>query len=190
MNKRIEQKLQSEQKILDVALKEFATRGYERTRLQDIAKEADVAIGLIGAKFTNKMGLYERIVDDGCMYLRNLNNTLKCDNWKDLCNQLLDFLKQQNEASEQIKTALLFVYTMANSSDTPDYYLNKTVTEIDDSIMYNLFKEGQDKGEIVDGDIYEIYRLFFRNAISVMQICNSKNIQLPSNEWFIGVIKK
>ena len=60
--------------ILDAAERAFAESGYRRTRMEDIAEQADVAVGSIYAHFGNKDGLYsalvERAVDLFGRYLR------------------------------------------------------------------------------------------------------------------------
>ena len=49
--------------ILDAAEHAFAEAGYRRTRMEDVAEEADVAVGSIYAHFGNKDGLYLALVE-------------------------------------------------------------------------------------------------------------------------------
>ena len=60
--------------ILDAAERSFAESGYRRTRMEDVAEQADVAIGSIYGHFGNKDGLYlalvERAVELFGRYLR------------------------------------------------------------------------------------------------------------------------
>ena len=60
--------------ILDAAERAFAESGYRRTRMEDVAEQADVAIGSIYGHFGNKDGLYlalvERAVELFGRYLR------------------------------------------------------------------------------------------------------------------------
>ena len=49
--------------ILDVAERAFAESGYRRTRMEDVAEQADVAVGSIYAHFGNKDGLYVALVE-------------------------------------------------------------------------------------------------------------------------------
>jgi TetR/AcrR family transcriptional regulator len=60
--------------ILDAAEALFAESGYRRTRMEDVAEQADVAIGSIYGHFGNKDGLYlalvERAVELFGRYLR------------------------------------------------------------------------------------------------------------------------
>ncbi|HMS60787.1 MAG TPA: TetR/AcrR family transcriptional regulator [Solirubrobacteraceae bacterium] len=47
--------------ILDAAERSFAESGYRRTRMEDVAAQADVAVGSIYAHFGNKDGLYHAL---------------------------------------------------------------------------------------------------------------------------------
>lgn len=50
------------QAILDAALEEFAARGYAATRLDDVAKRADVAKGTIYLYFADKETLFQELL--------------------------------------------------------------------------------------------------------------------------------
>jgi TetR/AcrR family transcriptional regulator len=60
--------------ILDAAERAFTELGYRRTRMEDVAEEADVAVGSIYGHFGNKDGLYlavvERAVELFARYMR------------------------------------------------------------------------------------------------------------------------
>jgi TetR/AcrR family transcriptional regulator len=49
--------------IIDAAERAFADGGYRRTRMEDVAEQADVAIGSIYGHFGNKDGLYAAVVE-------------------------------------------------------------------------------------------------------------------------------
>jgi AcrR family transcriptional regulator len=49
--------------IVDAAERSFADLGYRRTRMEDVAAEADVAVGSIYGHFGNKDGLYLAVVE-------------------------------------------------------------------------------------------------------------------------------
>jgi TetR/AcrR family transcriptional regulator len=49
--------------IIDAAERAFADLGYRRTRMEDIAEHADVAVGSIYGHFGNKDGLYAAVVE-------------------------------------------------------------------------------------------------------------------------------
>ena len=48
--------------ILDAALDEFSTRGFEGTRLDDVARRAGVAKGTIYLHFKDKESMFEELI--------------------------------------------------------------------------------------------------------------------------------
>jgi AcrR family transcriptional regulator len=55
---------QTKQALLDSALQEFSQRGYQATRLQDVAENAGTTRGAIYHHFQNKAGLYKALIAD------------------------------------------------------------------------------------------------------------------------------
>jgi AcrR family transcriptional regulator len=53
-----ERQLAKRQRIVDVAMEHFATRGYEDTRIEEIASEAGVSKGAVFGYFGTKAGLF------------------------------------------------------------------------------------------------------------------------------------
>lgn len=49
--------------ILDAAERAFAELGYRHTKMEDVAEQADVAVGSIYGHFGNKDGLYQALVE-------------------------------------------------------------------------------------------------------------------------------
>jgi TetR/AcrR family transcriptional regulator len=49
--------------ILDAAERLFLNRGYTAVTMEELAKEADVAVGSIYAHFSSKAGVYEALID-------------------------------------------------------------------------------------------------------------------------------
>lgn len=59
-----EKDINTEKKILDVALELFAKKGFEGTSIRDICREAGVNISLISYYFGGKTELYKKIVEN------------------------------------------------------------------------------------------------------------------------------
>jgi AcrR family transcriptional regulator len=57
-------KRQRHQQILDAAFEEFAARGYEAARLDDVARRAGIGKGTIYLYFKNKEGLFRAVLRD------------------------------------------------------------------------------------------------------------------------------
>ncbi len=56
--------LERRQAILDAALEEFSARGFEATRLDDVAKRAKIAKGTIYLYFRDKESLFQELIRD------------------------------------------------------------------------------------------------------------------------------
>ncbi|MDE6595979.1 MAG: TetR/AcrR family transcriptional regulator, partial [Oscillospiraceae bacterium] len=65
MSARDEQKEQRRQLIISKALELFAKKGYSDTKIGDIAKAADMSVGLMFHYFESKEQLYEELVKMG-----------------------------------------------------------------------------------------------------------------------------
>ena len=61
-NHRAERAAERRQAIIEAALDEFITRGFTATRLDDIARRADVAKGTIYLHFKDKESMFEELI--------------------------------------------------------------------------------------------------------------------------------
>jgi AcrR family transcriptional regulator len=77
--------LQSKEKLLRAAIAEIADRGYEKARLVDIAKRADLTVGSIYTWFENKTELFNAALEFAIAETQALNETLVAtDEFKNL----------------------------------------------------------------------------------------------------------
>lgn len=74
-DRRQRRKAETRQRLLDAATRLFAKQGFEATRSQDIAREADVAIGTFYLHFADRRGAFvaftERAAEDLMEYARH-----------------------------------------------------------------------------------------------------------------------
>jgi AcrR family transcriptional regulator len=68
--------LQSKEKLLRAAIAEIADRGYEKARLVDIAKRADLTVGSIYTWFENKTDLFNAALEFAISETQIQNDTL------------------------------------------------------------------------------------------------------------------
>jgi AcrR family transcriptional regulator len=77
--------LQSKEKLLRAAIAEIADRGYEKARLVDIAKRADLTVGSIYTWFEDKTDLFNAALEFAIAETQKLNETLvKTDDFKNV----------------------------------------------------------------------------------------------------------
>ncbi len=68
--------LQSKEKLLRAAIAEIADRGYEKARLVDIAKRADLTVGSIYTWFENKTDLFNAALEFAISETQRQNESL------------------------------------------------------------------------------------------------------------------
>ena len=68
--------LVSKEKLLRAAIAEIADRGYEKARLVDIAKRADLTVGSIYTWFEDKTDLFNAALEFAIAETQNLNSSL------------------------------------------------------------------------------------------------------------------
>lgn len=80
--------------ILDAAASLFAEKGYDRTKLEDIAETAEFGKGTIYNYFENKENIYveiiDRITDDYLVELKKIDSTTKT--LKEFISLLIDYI--------------------------------------------------------------------------------------------------
>ncbi len=184
-----ERRSRTDQKIREAAIKVFAERGYERAAISNIAAQAGISNGLIIQNFGCKLDLFKGILDDTFPPLKELYRQVSSDRWEDYLTALLHFLEEscQNEKSRML---FRFSATMCASKDTPSYYREKTVSECSHDLAAKAMLQGQQRGEIKDGNILELYALFFRIACTTIDNCCSAGVDFPSDEWFLQLVRK
>lgn len=70
--------------ILDAAAEVFGEKGFEATRMEDVARAADIAKGLLYKHFASKDALFEALVDRrGAVYVVELRRLLAATNVTD-----------------------------------------------------------------------------------------------------------
>jgi AcrR family transcriptional regulator len=57
-------------RIQNAALAEFGRYGYQKTSVEQIAKKAEIAKGMIFHYFGNKMGMFEYLLNTACQYMK------------------------------------------------------------------------------------------------------------------------
>ena len=110
--------------------------------------------------------------------------------WEERCNAIIDYSKRMLLARSDAIDYLRFYISLIKSLDTPDDVLRDLYTVYEASPVDSIILEGQNKGEIIDGDPYAIHSLFWFNMFEVICHCYIHKLDYPPNEWFLQVIRK
>ena len=184
-----ERRARTDQNIRQAAIEVFAEYGYERAAISHIAERAGISNGLIIQNFGCKLDLFKDILDDTFPPLQKVYSQVGSDHWEDYLLALVQYLKKscQNEKS---RTLFRFSATMCTSKDTPPYYHEKVLTECSHDLAAEALRQGQQRGEVKDGNIEDLYALFFRIACTTIDNCTCAGVALPADEWFLQLVRK
>lgn len=194
MPTRDEQKEQRRQLIIFKALELFAQKGYSDTKIGDIAKAANMSVGLMFHYFESKEQLYEEIVRMG---VEGTNQPLEM-NFSDPLDYFTGFLKAMlGYAKEQPWVFYMFVLMAQarRSNGIPAHIkeLAMSVNQIEQSA--EIIAAGQRYGYFREGDPYALSFAFWSSVQGVMeQIAVTPEMlsgekELPEAEWIIDIIR-
>lgn len=194
MPTRDEQKEQRRQLIIFKALELFAKKGYSDTKIGDIAKAANMSVGLMFHYFESKEQLYEELVRMGAEGTNrptdmNFNNPL--DYFTGFLNAMFSYAK------EQPWVFYMFVLmAQARRSDGIPQHIKEIamgVNQIEQSA--EIIAAGQQYGYFRAGDPYALSFAFWSSVQGVMEEIAvtpemlSGERELPNAEWIIDIIR-
>lgn len=194
MSIRDEQREQRRQLIIDKAIELFAKNGYADTKIGDIAKAADMSVGLMFHYFESKEKLFEEIVRFGT---GATNIPLKI-NFENPLDYFEGFLKMMFQyAKEYPRTIYLFTIMgqARRGNGIPPHIreIAMSVNQIEQSA--EIIEAGQQYGYFRDGDPYMLAFTFWCSVQGVMeQLAASsemlENGTMPETDWLIGILSK
>ncbi len=193
MTFRDEQKEQRRALIIDKAIELFAKKGYAETKIGDIAKAADMSVGLMFHYFESKEKLFEEIVSYGT----NATNTPREMNFENPLDYFEGFLKMLfHYVKEQPRIMYLFVIMgrmQHGEGITPHIKeIAESVNQIEQSA--EVIAAGQQYGYFREGDPYLLAFTFWSSVQGVMEMLAAapemvENGRLPETDWIIDIIR-
>jgi len=194
MPTRDEQKELRRQLIILKALELFAKKGYSDTKIGDIAKAANMSVGLMFHYFESKEQLYEELVRMG---VEGTNMPMDMD-FNNPLDYFAGFLKVRfGYAKEQPWVFFMFVLmAQARRSDGIPKHIKElamSVNQIEQSA--EIIAAGQQYGYFRNGDPYSLSFAFWSSVQGIMeQIAVTPEMlsgekELPDTEWIIDIIR-
>ena len=145
----------TEERIRQVAKRLFTERGYARTKIRDVAEEADVNIALLNYYFRSKERLYESIVTENFQeYMNAVGEVLNAPGLslevriRHYVEQMLDTLKTNPD---------LPFFVMNEGRNNPEFCQRFFTTHsetFDQSVMAQQLKEEAEAGTIHTLDLF------------------------------------
>ena len=154
-------------KIMDVAISEFAARGYNATNINVIAKKAGISIGSMYSYFESKEALFLTIVDEGFHLLETAINEVSAESEDifDIFEKLLIYSRNYAINYPEMNQIYLDLTTQGLSSLSAK--LSKQMESITAKFYYESLKAAKQKG-IVRYDLDERLASFYLDNLIIM----------------------
>lgn len=182
-NKRVLQKEKSTKVMLEAALNEFSKKGFSNTRLSDIAKNADVAKGLVSSRFGSKENLFNslsvKIIKD---YLDSIDTSLDAQSY---FIQIARTFKDKN-FSKSPQGIILF--NIVNNKDIPDNCVAEIQKAIQKSSFYSAVQKAYENGEFINKSPQTIIWTYIKSTIGIIESYSNAGLELPSDKDFLNII--
>lgn len=191
MNKREEQKEERKSKIMLAGLDLFVRRGYNATKIADIAREANMSVGLLFHYFESKEKLYEELVKIGVSGPQGVMD-LPMD-----MEQPLDFFIQAASSifmnlNEPCVTKMFVLMNQAIMNDAAPKAVKEMVAQINDMMVpVPLIEAGQKLGVIKEGDPVALSMAFWCSIQGIAEeLAIHPDSPLPEADWIVDIIRK
>lgn len=191
MNKREQQKQERRRQILSCSLDMITSRGFESTKIRDIAEKLNISTGLFFNYFGSKEKVYEELVK---IALSGPENVLKFN--ADGVRPIEVFEKITEAIFQSLKTCsmtskmfLLMVQAM-NSESTPENV--KKLAQHFDAVtpVIPVIIKGQQLGEIKDGSPKALAIAYWSAVQGIAEsFAIRPDLPLPDSSWIVDILR-
>lgn len=169
--------------ILNAAMAEFAQNGYAGTKMRSIASRAGVADGLINAYFGSKSKLLCTIIGKfhlGMMY----EGVTEKDPYR-LFGIYIDHVRKL-QAENPVRFRMIL--RIVSESDFPDSVYDAVRADYEGSPLETAALELQEKGALIEGDAFSIFRLFSGTVYMLLNLYETIGVAPPDDETLIRIL--
>lgn len=173
--------------IIQAAIHVFSRWGVSKAKMSKIADEAGISHGLIYHYFKSKEELFNVLIEQAAKTsVTEIENLVRhapgspLEKIRLLTEVILD---------ENASPVFMLLHQARNSEDVPEkakQLIEQYPMEIYVESLLPLFKEGQETGEIVDGNLKELISTYFTVLSGVMVLGNGYTI--PNPKWILRMI--
>lgn len=188
---REKQRVERRQQILECGLDMIVSRGFEATRIRDIADKLQISVGLFFNYFESKETLYEELVKIG---LSGPASVLELNTEE--IEPIVLFEKMTEAIFESLRnnsiTAKMFLL-MAQTirSETAPNSVKKLVADFDVvTPLLPIIREGQQRGQIKSGDPTALAIAYWgavQGISGYFALCS--DLPLPQSIWVVDILK-
>jgi TetR/AcrR family transcriptional regulator len=174
------------QRVIDVAVSEFAAGGYSATNINDIAKKAGISIGAMYSYFASKEDLFLAVVNSAYMLLETVLNEVRVKH-TDIFEMLAGLLAASREYAlryPELNQIYLDLTTQGLSQMASR--LSNKIESITVQLYRDVIREAKETSQIAQDVDEEAAALFIDNMFVMYQFSFSVDYYKERMKIFLG----
>lgn len=184
MLSREQRKANTDEKIIKSAIKVFGSRGYTNASLTEIAAGAGVSQGLVSQRYMTKENLFIEALATSPM-----QSFFDTEEKRHLPGALCTYIDHLKDEAVNNREWFDFVVLLHSGSDIPEAARERSREIFFSAPVSAAMAEAQEKGELPAGDIWRIFKVFFRNATNLIKYYMDNSLPVPENKFFLYAIQ-
>lgn len=175
-----------QQRVIDVAVSEFAARGYSATNINDIAKKAGISIGAMYSYFASKEDLFLAVVNSAYTVLENVLSEARTKK-TDIFELLEDLLVASREYAARFPelNQIYLDLTTQGLSQMASRLSNKLET-VTVNMYRDVIQQAKQDGQILPDVDTEAAAFFIDNLFMMYQFSFSVDYFKDRMRIFLG----
>ena len=160
-------------RILRVAVEEFANNGFENTSIQQIAKKSEISVGSVYKYFENKETLFSMVVRGGLSSLEDLLIGL-ADSSEDILVKAETIIRALLKFSKE-NPALVKLYCRLTTSDNSEFLtgISQHIEAMSASIYTVAISKAQETGDVRNDVNPAFFAFLLDNIFMMLQFATS-----------------
>ncbi len=160
-------------RILRVAVEEFANNGFENTSIQQIAKKSEISVGSVYKYFENKETLFSMVVRGGLSSLEELLIGL-ADSSEDILVKAETIIRALLEFSRE-NPALVKLYCRLTTTDNSEFLtgISQHIEAMSASIYTVAISKAQETGDVRNDVNPAFFAFLLDNIFMMLQFATS-----------------
>lgn len=181
---REQRKANTAEKIIKSAIKVFGEKGYTNASLTEIAAGAGVSQGLVSQRYETKENLFIEALETSPM-----PSFFEAEENRHMPGALNTYIDHLKDEALNDRAWFNFISLLHSGTDLPDFVRFKTKEIFYASQVAGALTEAQEKGDLPAGDVWQIFKVFFRNATNLIKYYLDNSLPMPDNKFFLYAIQ-
>lgn len=186
------QREERRKQILNRSLDMIISRGYEATRIRDIADSLHISIGLFFNYFESKEAIYEELVKIGLsgpagVLAFNVEGIDPLELFEQMTTFTFEALKAYSFTAK-----MFLLMAQALRTDSPPEGVKRLIASFDYiTPLVAVVQHGQELGEIKAGDPVALILAYWGAVQGIAEnFASHPELPLPESEWVVDMVRK